>query len=192
MFITHDLDEALRLGDHIAILKDGQVVQQGDGQSIILSPADGYVTDFVRDVNRSRVLQATTVMEPLTAKPEGMSVPENATLETIARDMSEANETSAHVVDEDGKPVGAIGLDTLVAAMVTPAPQETEAGVAVAEEAEKSRNRRRLWRRKPRNPAPTGFAFLSEDRNSPSPAAQRHRSCGCVKTLFRHTGLEPA
>jgi glycine betaine/proline transport system ATP-binding protein len=137
VFITHDLDEALRLGDHIAILKDGEVVQQGDGQSIILSPADGYVTDFVRDVNRSRVLQATTVMEPLTAKPEGMSVPENATLETIARDMSEANETSAHVVDEDGKPVGAIGLDTLVAAMVTPAPQEAEAGAAVVEEAEK-------------------------------------------------------
>ncbi|MCZ7854495.1 MULTISPECIES: quaternary amine ABC transporter ATP-binding protein [Agrobacterium] len=131
VFITHDLDEALRLGDHIAILKDGEVVQQGDGQSIILSPADGYVSDFVRDVNRSRVLQATTVMEPLDSKPEGMSVPENATLETIARDMSEANETQAHVVDEDGKPVGSIGLDTLVAAMVTPAQQETVATVEV-------------------------------------------------------------
>ncbi|NTZ89877.1 quaternary amine ABC transporter ATP-binding protein [Agrobacterium tumefaciens] len=129
VFITHDLDEALRLGDHIAILKDGEVVQQGDGQSIILSPADGYVTDFVRDVNRSRVLQATTVMEPLDSKPQGMSVPESATLETIARDMSEANETQAHVVDEDGKPVGSIGLDTLVAAMVTPAAQEPDATV---------------------------------------------------------------
>ncbi|MQB08679.1 MULTISPECIES: quaternary amine ABC transporter ATP-binding protein [Agrobacterium] len=129
VFITHDLDEALRLGDHIAILKDGEVVQQGDGQSIILSPADGYVTDFVRDVNRSRVLQATTVMEPLDSKPQGMSVLESATLETIARDMSEANETQAHVVDEDGKPVGSIGLDTLVAAMVTPAAQEPDATV---------------------------------------------------------------
>jgi len=132
VFITHDLDEALRLGDHIAILKDGEVVQQGDGQSIILSPADGYVTDFVRDVNRGRVLQATTVMEPLDSKPEGMSVPENATLETIARDMSEANETQAHVVDEDGKPVGSIGLDTLVAAMVTPAAQEPDTTVEAA------------------------------------------------------------
>jgi glycine betaine/proline transport system ATP-binding protein len=66
-----------------------------------------------------------------------MSVPENATLETIARDMSEANETSAQVVDEDGKPVGAIGLDTLVAAMVTPAPQEADLRLAVVEEAEK-------------------------------------------------------
>lgn len=127
VFITHDLDEALRLGDHIAILKDGEVVQQGDGQSIILSPADGYVSDFVRDVNRGRVLQATTVMEPLVAKPEGMPVPETATLETIARDLSEANETTAHVVDEDGKPVGTIGIETLVAAMVTPAAQEPEA-----------------------------------------------------------------
>ncbi len=113
------------------------MVQQGDGQSIILSPADGYVTDFVRDVNRSRVLQATTVMEPLESRPEGMAVPENATLETIARDMSEANETTAHVVDEDGKPVGSIGLDTLVAAMVTPAPQEAEVKVEAAEEPEK-------------------------------------------------------
>ncbi|PZU74013.1 MAG: proline/glycine betaine ABC transporter ATP-binding protein [Rhizobium sp.] len=112
VFITHDLD---------------------DGQSIILSPADGYVTDFVRDVNRGRVLQANTVMEPLESKPEGMPVPETATLETIARDMSEANETTAHVVDEDGKPVGSIGLDTLVAAMVTPAPQEAAVTVDVEE-----------------------------------------------------------
>ena len=128
VFITHDLDEALRLGDHIAILKDGEVVQQGDGQSIILSPADDYVSDFVRDVNRSRVLQATAVMEPPEAQAaaDGMTVSETDTLETIARDMSDANETTAQVVDGDGKAVGTIGLDTLVAAMVTPAAQETE------------------------------------------------------------------
>ena len=86
---------------------------------------------------RRRVLQATTVMEPLESRPEGMPVPENATLETIARDMSEANETTAHVVDEDGKPVGSIGLDTLVAAMVTPAPQDVEAEAETAEKPEK-------------------------------------------------------
>jgi glycine betaine/proline transport system ATP-binding protein len=128
VFITHDLDEALRLGDHIAILKDGEVVQQGDGQSIILSPADDYVSDFVRDVNRSRVLQATAVMEPpeALAAADGMMVSETDTLETIARDMSDANETTAQVVDGDGKAVGTIGLDTLVAAMVTPAAQETQ------------------------------------------------------------------
>jgi glycine betaine/proline transport system ATP-binding protein len=126
VFITHDLDEALRLGDHIAILKDGELVQQGDGQSIILSPADEYVSDFVRDVNRSRVLQAATVMDAVDHNPQGMSVSENATLETVARDMSEANETSAHVVDDDGKAVGSIGIEALVAAMVTPATHEPE------------------------------------------------------------------
>ncbi|NTJ41620.1 glycine betaine/L-proline ABC transporter ATP-binding protein [Agrobacterium larrymoorei] len=126
VFITHDLDEALRLGDHIAILKDGEVVQQGDGQSIILNPADEYVADFVRDVNRGRVLQATTVMEPLDNQPQPMSVQDTDTLETIARDMTEANETSAQVVNEEGEAVGTIGIETLVAAMVTPATQDAE------------------------------------------------------------------
>ncbi|WP_320196032.1 glycine betaine/L-proline ABC transporter ATP-binding protein [Agrobacterium rosae] len=126
VFITHDLDEALRLGDHIAILKDGEMVQQGDGQSIIQHPANEYVSDFVRDVNRGRVLQATTVMEPVMSAPESMSVLETATLETIARDMTDANETTAHVVDEDGKAVGSIGIESLVAAMVTPAVHDAE------------------------------------------------------------------
>ena len=134
VFITHDLDEALRLGDHIAILKDGEMVQQGDGQSIILSPANEYVSDFVRDVNRGRVLQATTVMEPVMTAPESMSVLETDTLETIARDMTDANETSAHVVDEDGKQVGSIGIETLVAAMVTPAAQDSEPPVILPPE----------------------------------------------------------
>ncbi|UHS55945.1 quaternary amine ABC transporter ATP-binding protein [Agrobacterium vaccinii] len=127
VFITHDLDEALRLGDHIAILKDGEMVQQGDGQSIIQHPANEYVSDFVRDVNRGRVLQATTVMEPATTAPENLSVLETDTLENIARDMTDANETTAQVVDEDGKTVGSIGIETLMAAMVTPATQDDEA-----------------------------------------------------------------
>ncbi len=138
VFITHDLDEALRLGDHIAILKDGEMVQQGDGQSIILSPANEYVSDFVRDVNRGRVLQATTVMDPVMTAPESMSVLETDTLENIARDMTDANETTAHVVDEDGKPVGSIGIETLVAAMVTPATQEAEPTEQAAPEPEET------------------------------------------------------
>ncbi|KAA3514339.1 quaternary amine ABC transporter ATP-binding protein [Agrobacterium rosae] len=135
VFITHDLDEALRLGDHIAILKDGEMVQQGDGQSIIQHPANEYVSDFVRDVNRGRVLQATTVMEPVMSAPESMSVLETATLETIARDMTDANETTAHVVDEDGKAVGSIGIESLVAAMVTPAVHDAEEPQAPAPDA---------------------------------------------------------
>jgi glycine betaine/proline transport system ATP-binding protein len=61
VFITHDLDEALRLGDRIAILKDGEIVQVGSGEEILTAPATDYVADFVEDVNRGRVLTAGTV-----------------------------------------------------------------------------------------------------------------------------------
>lgn len=63
VFITHDLDEALRLGDQIAILRDGEVVQIGAPAEILLKPADDYVRAFVKDVNRSRVLTVQTVMQ---------------------------------------------------------------------------------------------------------------------------------
>lgn len=64
IFITHDLDEALRLGDRIAILKDGEVVQVGEPSDILLTPADDYVEAFVKDVNRARALTVETVMKP--------------------------------------------------------------------------------------------------------------------------------
>ena len=62
IFITHDLDEALRLGDKIVILRDGAVVQEGAPQEIILTPVDNYVTDFTKNINRGRVLQVKAVM----------------------------------------------------------------------------------------------------------------------------------
>ena len=64
VFITHDLDEALRLGDKIAILKDGSLSQVGRPEDILLNPADDYVEAFVRDVNRARVLTVDVVMNP--------------------------------------------------------------------------------------------------------------------------------
>lgn len=64
VFITHDLDEALRLGDRIAILKDGILVQTGTPNDILLNPADEYVSDFVRDVNRAKVLNIDTLSRP--------------------------------------------------------------------------------------------------------------------------------
>ncbi|WP_117232606.1 quaternary amine ABC transporter ATP-binding protein [Vibrio maerlii] len=63
VFITHDLDEALRLGDRIAILKDGELVQQGTPDEILLHPATDYVEAFVKDVNRARALTVETVMQ---------------------------------------------------------------------------------------------------------------------------------
>jgi glycine betaine/proline transport system ATP-binding protein len=62
VFITHDLDESLRLGDHIGILNGGRLVQVGTPEEIIMNPADDYVKAFVKDVNRAKVLRAKTVM----------------------------------------------------------------------------------------------------------------------------------
>ena len=56
IFITHDLDEALKLADYLVILKDGYIVQKGDPQHILLHPNDPYIEDFVSDINRARVL----------------------------------------------------------------------------------------------------------------------------------------
>ena len=57
VFITHDLDEALKIADHLVILNDGAVVQQGEPQQILMNPADPYIEDFVSDINRARVLR---------------------------------------------------------------------------------------------------------------------------------------
>ncbi|MDE8601980.1 glycine betaine/L-proline ABC transporter ATP-binding protein [Marinomonas sp. RSW2] len=76
IFITHDLDEALRLGDRIAVLKDGKLVQVGTPVDIVLKPADDYVRAFAKDVNRARALTVQTIMTPDTAKIEGNTAKE--------------------------------------------------------------------------------------------------------------------
>ena len=63
VFITHDLDESLRLGDHIGILNHGKLVQVGTPVDIIMNPADDYVKAFVKDVNRTKVIKAKTIMK---------------------------------------------------------------------------------------------------------------------------------
>ncbi len=63
MFITHDLDEALKLGDRIAILNGGKLVQDGNAEEILLKPADQYVANFVKDVNRIKVLKIKTILD---------------------------------------------------------------------------------------------------------------------------------
>ena len=127
VFITHDLDEALRLGDKIAILRDGMVVQQGTGQEIVLNPADEYISAFVKEVNRGRVVNVETIMAPLSGNPEGMPIAKGTVLEVAARAMTAVNQTLAHVVDETGKPVGAISLSAIISSMVTPTSHEAKA-----------------------------------------------------------------
>lgn len=118
VFITHDLDEALKLADHLVILKDGAVVQQGEPQGILLHPADPYIEDFVSDINRARVLRVRSVMQPIA---EGTvfeaDVAHTDTLEhLIALSGGDTNRT--YRVVQDGQPIGQLHMRDLVIALV--------------------------------------------------------------------------
>ena len=63
VFITHDLDEALKIGDRIAIMRDGEIIQQGYPEEIVTLPADDYVSEFVQDVSKAKVIQARAIMQ---------------------------------------------------------------------------------------------------------------------------------
>ncbi|MFC3074350.1 quaternary amine ABC transporter ATP-binding protein [Shinella pollutisoli] len=120
VFITHDLDEALRLGDNIAILRDGEVIQQGTSQDIVLRPADDYVANFVKEVNRGRVVHVEAVMSPLTTADAagGPTVAAGITIEEAVRSLAAAPEGDITVVDPAGKPLGTVTFRQLAGAMV--------------------------------------------------------------------------
>jgi len=122
VFITHDLDEALRLADHLVILKDGAVIQQGEPQSILTTPTDPYIEAFVSDINRARVLRVHSVMTPLipTTTYAGDVGPHD-TLETLIA-LSEGD-TSCHFRVVEGEiPIGQIGMEDLFKALVPRVP----------------------------------------------------------------------
>jgi glycine betaine/proline transport system ATP-binding protein len=122
VFITHDLDEALRLGDRIVILRDGEIIQQGTSQDIVLRPADDYVANFVKEVNRSRVVQVEAVMTPLAAGAvaEGPSIAAGRTVEEALRVLSSAPGEALVVTGPSGEPLGSVTLRQLAGAMVDP------------------------------------------------------------------------
>jgi glycine betaine/proline transport system ATP-binding protein len=120
VFITHDLDEALRLGDRIAILRDGEVIQQGTGQQIVLKPADDYIASFVRDVNRGRVIRCRTLMLP-GAPVQGPEFERSLVIEEAARLLSAENSETGNVVNSKGKHLGTISMSDIIAAMLPPA-----------------------------------------------------------------------
>jgi glycine betaine/proline transport system ATP-binding protein len=131
VFITHDLDEALRLGDRIAILRDGEVVQQGTGQQIVLKPADDYIASFVRDVNRGRVIRCRTLSLP-GARVEGPDVDPGLVIEEAARLLSAENKDVANVVNSKGRHLGTISMGDIIGAIV-PANPQAAPDAAVAE-----------------------------------------------------------
>ncbi|MEP3428195.1 MAG: glycine betaine/L-proline ABC transporter ATP-binding protein [Roseibium sp.] len=121
VFITHDLDEALRLGDRIAILRDGAVIQQGTGQEIVLNPADEYIADFVKEVNRGRVIIVDTVMDKTKTLESGLTVQSGVMLEEAAKAFAETGQGECCVVNGAGKPLGVLNVQDTISAMVTPA-----------------------------------------------------------------------
>jgi glycine betaine/proline transport system ATP-binding protein len=109
LFVTHDLEEAIRLGDRIAIMKDGEIVQVGTREDIILRPANAYVAEFVGPISRSHVLTAESVMRPIVdndalsrTKPQ-YCVPHNAGLDRVVSEIASVRQ-----------PVGVIKDDVLV------------------------------------------------------------------------------
>ena len=110
VFITHDLSEAIKLGDRIAIMKDGEIVQIGTSEEILTEPANAYVERFVENVDRSKIITAASVMidKPLVArlKKEGPEV--------LIRKMRERNLTVLPVVDTGNVLVGEVRLNDLL------------------------------------------------------------------------------
>uniref|UniRef100_A4WWF2 Trimethylamine N-oxide transport system ATP-binding protein TmoW n=1 Tax=Cereibacter sphaeroides (strain ATCC 17025 / ATH 2.4.3) TaxID=349102 RepID=A4WWF2_CERS5 len=122
VFITHDLDEALRLGDRIAILRDGRLEQVGTGQDIVLRPANDYIAAFVHEVNRARVIRLSAVATPLVETDEAprLALPDRLVLEEAAREMLAAGAERALVVGPRRRPLGIVRIGDLLAGMVRP------------------------------------------------------------------------
>lgn len=111
IFITHDLNEALLLGDKIAIMKDGRFVQVGTAQEIVSNPADDYVSAFVADIDRGRVFTADDVSHA----PETMKLGTD-TAEDAMRSMEDLNRNALYVVDGDDQIAGVVTYQDLAAA----------------------------------------------------------------------------
>lgn len=111
VFITHDLDEALKLGERIAIMKDGEIVQIGSPVDIVDSPADSYVQDFTRSISRTRVMGAGSIM----LEPKAV-VFESASPQDALKVMAESGEDHAFVLDSSRTLLGVLTEDRAVQA----------------------------------------------------------------------------
>ncbi|QKG23282.1 quaternary amine ABC transporter ATP-binding protein [Actinomadura verrucosospora] len=103
VFITHDLNEAMRIGDRIAVMREGRIVQIGTAEEILTDPANDYVAQFVADVDRTRVLTASSVME----KPL-VTVLASTGPRTALRTMREHQTDAAFVIGRDRKLIGKV------------------------------------------------------------------------------------
>ena len=114
IFITHDLDEALKIGDRIAIMKDGVIVQVGTPEEIMTNPADEYVRKFVEDVDRSKVFSAQNVMK----RPETIDIEKHGPRVALQR-MKQAGISSIYVINKNKEFLGVVTADAAADAIKT-------------------------------------------------------------------------
>jgi len=117
VFITHDFDEAIRLADRIAIMKDGEIVQAGTPEEIVLNPATGYVAEFTRDVAKAKVVKVASLMKPTGGRLPKEAIPARATIAEAAPAFF-GGARKLRVNGADGKAVGVLDRDDVVAMML--------------------------------------------------------------------------
>ena len=122
VFITHDLDEALKIGERISILRDGFVVQDDNPQNIILNPSDDYVSDFIKDINRSRVIKAKSIMtKSVSITKENVPIIDSEmVLEEVLQEITKTKNYYVLVKDKKDKIIGKITLNELLTGIQRP------------------------------------------------------------------------
>ncbi|WP_424929979.1 quaternary amine ABC transporter ATP-binding protein [Amaricoccus tamworthensis] len=118
VFITHDFDEAIRLADRIAVLKDGRIEQTATPEELMTNPATPYVAEFTRHVDRAKVVRLQSIMTPFTGDgPWSGALPGKLTVaETVAQ--IDAGEHPFQVLDDAGKPVGMVSARQAIDVMI--------------------------------------------------------------------------
>ena len=112
VFITHDFDEAIRLADRIAIMKDGRVIQTGTPEDLVMAPATDYVAEFTNHIPRAKVLTLKSVMRPATGTDFAGRLRQDARVADVASNMERSRAYA--VVDDGGRVIGEVDREALV------------------------------------------------------------------------------
>jgi glycine betaine/proline transport system ATP-binding protein len=116
VFITHDFDEAIRLADRIAVMKDGEVIQVATPEQLVLNPATDYVEEFTRHIPRSKIVTIGSIMSSVKAV-EGDRVSAAATVDEVSKKIVESKQ-ALPVVDSEGQIIGSIGREAVINVLV--------------------------------------------------------------------------